>query len=457
MKKLIALTAIIAILAGCNSGDRGELVGTKGKKWHPEKPYGMVLIPGGSFIMGKADDDFVAVNDAPTKTVTVRSFYMDETEITNSEYRQFIEWVRDSTIRLKLAILADEVGATPGDDGIGEYAFVDQENEEMTPYQQYMYDNYFGMGDDYYAGRKINNDIDLIWDTADYPDEYYSEIMDTMYIPIEESYNGQRTIDVEKLRFQYTYMDIDAAAKDNTKKRKDFLIKEELRIYPDTTVWIKDFNYSYNEPMHNDYFWHQAYGDYPVVGVNWKQAKAFCAWRTLYKNSYQKSRRRQHINSFRLPSEAEWEYAARGGLESATFPWGGPYAKNDRGCFLANFKPLRGDYAADQALYTVEADAYEPNDYNLYNMAGNVSEWVASSYDPNSYDYTSNMNPNVNDKENKRKVVRGGSWKDIAYFLQVSTRDYEYADSARSYIGFRTVQDYMGTDVVLNDKLGDAR
>lgn len=457
MKKLIALTAIIAILAGCNSGDRGELVGTKGKKWHPEKPYGMVLIPGGSFIMGKADDDFVAVNDAPTKTVTVRSFYMDETEITNSEYRQFIEWVRDSTIRLKLAILADEVGATPGDDGIGEYAFVDQENEEMTPYEQYMYDNYFGMGDDYYAGRKINNDIDLIWDTADYPDEYYSEIMDTMYIPIEESYNGQRTIDVEKLSFQYTYMDIDAAAKDNTKKRKDFLIKEELRIYPDTTVWIKDFNYSYNEPMHNDYFWHQAYGDYPVVGVNWKQAKAFCAWRTLYKNSYQKSRRRQHINSFRLPSEAEWEYAARGGLESATFPWGGPYAKNDRGCFLANFKPLRGDYAADQALYTVEADAYEPNDYNLYNMAGNVSEWVASSYDPNSYDYTSNMNPNVNDKENKRKVVRGGSWKDIAYFLQVSTRDYEYADSARSYIGFRTVQDYMGTDVVLNDKLGDAR
>lgn len=457
MKKLIALTAIIAILAGCNSGDRGELVGTKGKKWHPEKPYGMVLIPGGSFIMGKADDDFVAVNDAPTKTVTVRSFYMDETEITNSEYRQFIEWVRDSTIRLKLAILADEVGATPGDDGIGEYAFVDQENEEMTPYQQYMYDNYFGMGDDYYAGRKINNDIDLIWDTADYPDEYYSEIMDTMYIPIEESYNGQRTIDVEKLRFQYTYMDIDAAAKDNTKKRKDFLIKEELRIYPDTTVWIKDFNYSYNEPMHNDYFWHHAYGDYPVVGVNWKQAKAFCAWRTLYKNSYQKSRRRQHINSFRLPSEAEWEYAARGGLESATFPWGGPYAKNDRGCFLANFKPLRGDYAADQALYTVEADAYEPNDYNLFNMAGNVSEWVASSYDPNSYDYTSNMNPNVNDKENKRKVVRGGSWKDIAYFLQVSTRDYEYADSARSYIGFRTVQDYMGTDVVLNDKLGDAR
>jgi gliding motility-associated lipoprotein GldK len=177
----------------------------------------------------------------------------------------------------------------------------------------------------------------------------------------------------------------------------------------------------------------------------------------LYKNAFQKSKNRQHVNSFRLPGEAEWEYAARGGLASATYPWGGPYAKNDRGCFMANFKPLRGDYAADQALYTVEADAYEPNDYNLYNMAGNVAEWVASSYDAASYEYSSTMNPNVNDEDNMRKVVRGGSWKDVAYFLQVSSRDFEYADSARSYIGFRTVQDYMGTDITVNNNFGDAR
>ena len=110
-------------------------------------------------------------------------------------------------------------------------------------------------------------------------------------------------------------------------------------------------------------------GDYPVVGVSWKQANAFCQWRTLYKNGDQKARNKQFVNSFRLPSEAEWEYAARGGLQGATYPWGGPYIKNDRGCFMANFKPLRGDYAADEALYTVEADAYEPNDFNLYNMA----------------------------------------------------------------------------------------
>ena len=459
MKKFIALAAIVALMSSCNSGDRGELVGVKGKKWLPEKPYGMTLIPGGAFVMGKSGDDFVSVNDAPTKTVTVRSFYMDETEITNSEYRQFVEWVRDSTVRLRLAILADELGETPGDGeaGIGDFAFLDNEDEEKTPYDQYMEDNYYGMGDDFYEGRKINNNIDLIWDTAEYPDEYYVEVMDSMYLPMEESYNGQRTLDVSKLNFQYSYMDIGQAAQDKTSKRKDFIKKESLNIYPDTTVWIRDFNYSYNEPMHNDYFWHQAYGDYPVVGVTWKQAKAFAAWRTLYKNSNQKKRDREFVNSFRLPSEAEWEYAARGGIQGGDFPWGGPYTKNDRGCFLANFKPLRGDYAADQALYTVEANSYEPNDYNLYNMAGNVAEWVDSSYEAASYDYNSTMNPLVNDPTNQRKVTRGGSWKDVAYFLEVSSRNYEYADSARSYIGFRTVQDYMGTDITLNQNFGDAR
>ncbi|WP_225312584.1 T9SS ring complex lipoprotein PorK/GldK [Pseudotamlana haliotis] len=451
MKKLLLLTAVLAVLASCGSKDRGELVGVQGKKWHPEKPYGMQLIPGGAFIMGKADDDLAGVHDAPAKTVTVRSFYMDETEITNSEYRQFVNWVRDSIVRMKLAVLADEVGLTPDDGGIGEYAFNDVDTTNMSVYEKYMFENYTGLGPTGYEGRKINKDVDLIFNTEEYPDEYYTEVMDTMYLPLEESYNGQRTWDVTKFKFQYNHMDIQEAAKKRGVKRKDVIIKEEIEIYPDTTVWIRDFAYSYNEPMHNDYFWHDAYSEYPVVGVTWKQAKAFCEWRTLWKNTYQKSKKGSPaVNTFRLPSEAEWEYAARGGLQAATYPWGGPYTKNDRGCFMANFKPVRGDYAADQALYTVEAKSYDPNDYNLYNMAGNVSEWVNASYDPSAYEYTSTINPSVNDMENQRKIVRGGSWKDVAYFLQVSSRDYEYADSARSYIGFRTVQDYMGTQVTSN-------
>jgi gliding motility-associated lipoprotein GldK len=466
MKNFIAFTAILAVLISCGrSSDKGELVGVKGAKWHPEKPYGMTLVPGGSYIMGKSDDDVANIGDAPTKTVTVRSFYMDETEITNNEYRQFVEWVKDSTIRLRLAILAEDSGQGAATDGkgkgknsgsIADYSFKDSDPEKMTAYDKYMYDNYYSIGTDKDANafKRLNKKAKLVKDVKKYPDEYYVEVMDSMYLPLEASYNGLRTMDVNKLKFRYNWMDIQAAAKAKVGKRQDFIRTEEVKVYPDTTVWIKDFSYSYNEPMHNDYFWHKAYGEYPVVGVTWKQAKAFCEWRTLNKNIWLKSKKNHfdNVNSFRLPTEAEWEYAARGGLESATFPWGGPYTKSDRGCFLANFKPNRGDYAADQALYTVEAKSYEPNGYNLYNMAGNVSEWTDSAYDSNSYEFMSTMNPAVIDNSNKRKVVRGGSWKDVSYFLQVSTRAFEYSDSARSYIGFRTVQDYMGTQTTKNGK-----
>ena len=240
-------------------------------------------------------------------------------------------------------------------------------------------------------------------------------------------------------------------------QRKDYINTEYREVYPDTTVWITDFKYSYNEPMHNDYFWHAAYNDYPVVGITWEQASAFCTWRTNYKNGKQKGRNKDLVPKFRLPTEAEWEYAARGGLQGATFPWGGPYAKNDEGCFLANFKPMRGDYAADAALYTVEGDAYPANDYGLYNMSGNVAEWVDSSYEEDAYDFSSTMNPNVNNKNNNKKITRGGSWKDVKYFLQVSSRDYEYEDVPRSFIGFRTVHDYLGTDLTLNAQTNSSR
>ena len=202
--------------------------------------------------------------------------------------------------------------------------------------------------------------------------------------------------------------------------------------------------------MHNDYFWHDAYAEYPVVGVSWEQAKAFAHWRTFYKNQHNRKQRRniQLDSRYRLPTEAEWEYAARGGIERAEYPWGGPYTYDDKGCFLANFKPERGDYAADQILYTAEAESYWPNDYGLYNMSGNVSEWTDSNYEKGANDFVAGLNPNVEGSENNnQKVVRGGSWKDVAHFLKVSTRDYEYQNKKRSYIGFRTVQSYLGEDV----------
>ncbi|MCS4238869.1 gliding motility lipoprotein GldK [Myroides odoratus] len=455
MKKIITLGAVLALVCSCGTGDRGELLGgVEGKRWSTTKPHGMSLVPGGTFTMGQSNEDFLGAQDAPTKTVTVGSFYMDETAVTNNQYRKFVDWVKDSVIRTRLAIAADDMGLTPDGGGIGAYAFLDNEEnlDRMTPYQRYMYENYYSMdsSDDMYAGRRLNKKVNLPVSVDRYPDEYYVEVMDSLYIPASETYNGLGMFDASKIKFKYTYVDLEGAMKDKgvdpRGKRSRHLKTETLLIYPDTTRWIKEFQYSYNEPMHNDYFWHEAFGEYPVVGVNWNQARAFAAWRTLYKNTFLRSKRLpSEVHEYRLPMESEWEFAARGGLEGAMYPWGGPYTTDEKGCFMANFKPSRFDYAADGATYTAEARAYPPNGYNLYNMSGNVAEWTSSPYDSSSYDFMSSLKPKNRRSDTPLKVVRGGSWRDPAYMLQVATRDSEYADSARSYIGFRTVQSVSGS------------
>ena len=536
MRKILKCLMIAFLAYSCGSNgnigkSKGELVGIKGKKYFSERPFGMVLVPGGSYIMGKSDDDMPAIQDAPTKTVTVRSFYMDETEITNSEYRQFITWVRDSVIRTKLA---EEVSGEELDGGAENIMFQYKyltEKEQVSDSENTAEEPAYN----YYQDREINVldwNVELVgigptynnpkgtYDKNLWPDERYADVMEEFLLSEDEIFNDMNFAwDVEKFLYKNktsnlsgkngylskmeeakrmaisdfydddgnlapgildatepgsltTFIILEEGENDGFTneikqkvvinddyihsvyphtKRSNFIKEVPVPIYPDTTVWIRDFKYSYNEPMHNDYFWHDAYTEYPVVGVTWHQAKAFCDWRTKTKNDYQKTKKKlSFVPEFRLPTEAEWEFAARGGLQSAMYPWGGPYTKNDRGCFMANFKPMRGDYAVDQALYTVEANAYDPNGYNLYNMAGNVSEWIDSSYEPEAYEFSSTMNPNVNDIENQIKVVRGGSWKDVKYFLQVSTRDYENANKPRSYIGFRTVHDYLGADMTAN-------
>jgi gliding motility-associated lipoprotein GldK len=455
MKRLLVLLTLCFVAVSCGNKNRGELIGVKQKKWFGEKPFGMVLIEGGAYIMGKSDEDLAQLQNAPAKTVTVPSFYMDETEITNSEYRQFVYWVKDSVALALLARKADELElGVDNKDGIGEFAFQDADTTKLNEFKKYMRENYYDVAEDLYAGRALNWDADLTWNTENYYDKNYAEVMDSLYLPPELWYNGEIKLDVTKLIYAYTWFDAEGAAAESKRNRqqfidrKPFIKKEEIQIYPDTTVWIKDFTYSYNEPMHNDYFSHPAYQDYPVVGVSWTQAVAFCNWRTNFKNGYQREKGKPNVSRFRLPNEGEWEYAARGGIPSGTYPWGSPYLLNDRACFLANFKPLRGDYAVDQAVYTVEAKSYLPNDYNLYNMAGNVAEWTNSSYNSEAYEYVASLNPNMSFDNENRKVVRGGSWKDVAYFLRVSSRDYEYSDTSRSYIGFRTVQDYLGSQKV---------
>jgi gliding motility-associated lipoprotein GldK len=228
---------------------------------------------------------------------------------------------------------------------------------------------------------------------------------------------------------------------------KDAMTNSIICVYPDTMVWARDFQFSYNDPLLHGYFSMPGYAEYPVVGVTWEQANAFCHWRSdLLKNVGG-----MMTNAYRLPTEAEWEYAARGGRKMAMYPWGDKYARDSEGCFMANFKPYRGSYYDDMGTSTMAVKQFYPNDYGLYDMAGNVAEWTASAYSSVANAKVHDMNPeytyNARKEDSnslKRKVVKGGSWKDVSYYLQCGVRTYEYQYESRSYIGFRCVRSYIG-------------
>jgi gliding motility-associated lipoprotein GldK len=199
------------------------------------------------------------------------------------------------------------------------------------------------------------------------------------------------------------------------------------------------------------YFHSPAYDNYPVVGVTWTQARAFSNWRSHLLNSWLLAMGDMYLNDFRLPTETEWERAARGDLAGSQYPWGGPYTRNSYGCFLANFKPMRGRYQEDGGFHTVKAYSYQPNGFGLYCMAGNVAEWCETAFDESVYEFSNDINSEYrydaldwDPPKLKQKVLRGGSWKDIGYYCMTSTRSYEYQDTAKSYIGFRNVMTHMG-------------
>ncbi|MEA3505128.1 MAG: SUMF1/EgtB/PvdO family nonheme iron enzyme [Bacteroidota bacterium] len=435
MKKLFGYLTILVFLASCGNSGNGELIGVqKRAKFYQPDPYGMVYVPMGSYTMGVGSEDVNSSHLQQPKTVSVGAFYMDETEITNNEYRQFVHWVRDSIARRLLGDVKPEL-------------YLVEENEKTG---------------EIYDPPHLNWDEKIVWNGEE---ERFA--LEELFLPEDERFFRNKQIDTRKLNYSYYWIDLKAAAsKDysqqgNSKNgmfgnrpnesRSQFIHNDEINIYPDTLSWIHDFSYSYNEPMTKMYFWHPAYDNYPVVGVSWKQARAFSIWRTQLMSSFLSSRSEAVVHEFRLPSESEWEWAARGGYEGNPYPWGGPYTRNAKGCFLANFKPMRGDYVDDGGLRTVIVGHYPANDFGLYDMSGNVAEWTDDSFDEAGNSYTWDLNPvhKYEAKEDdpitfKRKVVRGGSWKDVAYYLRVDSRSYEYQDTAKCYVGFRCVQDYMG-------------
>ncbi len=416
---VFALVCIV-MLSSCGSGSKGkggsslasdgQVHGiSPGNRYSLPKPPGMVYVPQGTFHMGPSDEDPAYAFSARNRSVSISGFWMDATEITNNEYRQFVFWVRDSVAARRLNYVK------AGTDGV---EYVDWTKMKTLKW-----------GDPKVVEALASTDLIL---------------------PPDDRIFGKKEIDPTKIVYHSEVFDLkEAAARQNMgKSRSKFIIRKDVPIYPDTLVWIRDFAYSYNEPMTKRYFSHPAFGNYPVVGVNWKQATAFSEWRTHYLNSWLDGKKRAQESDFRLPTEAQWEYAARGGRSQSMFPWGNYYLRNKKGCLMANFKPGRGNYPEDGGFYTVRADAYWPNDFGLYCMSGNVAEWTSSIFYEGRNNFQHDMNPDVrwNAKDDdlplmKRKIIRGGSWKDVGYYLQTGTSTYEYQDSAKSYIGFRDVID----------------
>ncbi|WP_426058313.1 SUMF1/EgtB/PvdO family nonheme iron enzyme [Hymenobacter sp. B1770] len=290
---------------------------------------------------------------------------------------------------------------------------------------------------------------------------------------------------------------------------------------PDTTVWARDL--SFNDPYVTYYLRYPGFRYFPVVGVSWLQADDYCTWRTAkvnegLANSNAKSssggglfgRKKKKegdaaagaegtnssagntvsiekgnvLPNYRLPTEAEWEYAAQALVgtqevgnenqeEKRIYPWDGKTTRNaygrKQGQFLANFKRGRGDYAGiagslnDGAMITEYIYSYPPNDYGLYNMAGNVNEWVQDVYRPLSYQDVEDLNPfrrngvaDPADKYDKKgyqsliddhvRVYKGGSWRDVAYWLSPGTRRFMAEDSATATIGFRCAMINAGSN-----------
>lgn len=473
LTKLLPLVALLVTVASCNK-PAGELVGAGAAgNFKEANPYGMIFIKKGAFMMGADAQSAVFGQEDNLLMATVDAFWMDETEITNDEYHQFVDWVRDSVAMRRIVVAM----AQGEDAAASEFALLpkgrsfDDDEHPLDPYEVRL--NWSKRAKLPWA----------TWNAVGTDDEEENPVRDAMstmffsdgqlktnylhysyeWVNYDEAIKPYNKFDVASSKYpkgahvnvdSSMVSDVDGSITDTTVYRplhepKDLITHKVICIYPDTLVWSRDFQNSFNDPYMHMYFRHPGYKDYPVVGVTWEQAHAFCDWRTKLFNSVSK----YGAQDYRLPTEAQWEYAARGGRKVAMYPWGSNYARDAKGCFFANFKPYRGSYMDDTGIPCMKVGSFRPNDFGLFDMAGNVAEWTNSAYQSSANRVVHDLNPDYSYMARKsdpdvlkRKVLKGGSWKDISYYMQCGVRTYEYQYESKSYIGFRCVRAFIGDD-----------
>ncbi len=352
--------------------------------------------------------------------VTVSPFIISAFEISNEEYREFTNYVRDS-------IAADLMG----------YVRVDAHGEHID-------------------WQKVK--------TIDWKSPLILERIDRMLVVPENRIFGKKTIDVDKLVYNYRINDSSI----------------EIPVYPDTICWLKDNKYSYNVPMSDNYYSHPAYKNYPVVGINYFQAVAFCDWKTKQLKKYLPKDLEYDI-TYTLPTENEWESAADGSLYKdtnqlrTTMDRPSLFDKKNKGEYNCNFFSIedKNGYtikypAEDGAFYTAKVDAYTPNRNGLYNMNGNVAEWTLNNGDEDVKHFIQQIDFTNDTKSHKikwndcvswfpgalftkisvdsfvtliskLKVVKGGGWNSGPFYLQRGVNQYYAPAKATSFMGFRCV------------------
>lgn len=462
---LIAGVLTIILFTSCFGGSGrsmssgGEVVGISGKPFDEPTPYGMVKVERGNLRVGLTKNDTLWGADVPSKDISVDGFWMDQKEVTNSMYRQFVYWVRDSILRERLA--DPNYG--------GNEAFKIEEDREGNPLTKPYLDwtrqipwkapteSEEAALNSIFFVNPVTGERMLDYKQMNYRYEVYdyakAGLRKYRLNPKERSLNTDKAGDEAEtvmISKDTAYIDEDGNIVRKTITRPlssyyDFLNTYIVNIYPDTTCWVNDFPNANNEKYMRLYFSSADYNDYPVVGVSWEQATAFCAWRTDYLLRGLRRDARQ-LQKYRLPTEIEWEYAARG-KEGNPFPWTETSMKNDKGCYYANFKPDKGDYTEDGNLITSKTGIYGANSNGLFDMAGNAAEWTSTIYTQAGVRNMSDLNPELTYKAAledpyalKKKTVRGGSWKDPESMIRSAWRSYEYQNQPRCYIGFRCVR-----------------